>query len=182
MPELDDDFAQSVSDFDTLDEYKDDIKAKLAEDKKNAAAYGKEEALAAILAERVEADVPDVMIEAEANHMVEGFARNLSGRGIRMEHYLQYMGGSVEDLRDSYREPAQRNVRARLALEAIANAEGFTAGSEEIDEEIKTMAERYNMEADRLKGAMSPRELRSLGIDIRVQKAMKLVLETAVEK
>jgi len=181
LPDADDDFAQSVSDFDTLDEYKDDIKAKLSEDKKNSAEHAKEEALAALLAERVEVDVPDVMIETEVNHMVDGFSRNLAGRGMKIEHYLQFMGGTIEGLRESYREMAKRNVRARLALEAIAAAENLTADDNEIDAEITSMAERYNMEIDRLKAAMSPRETKSLGVDIRVQKAMTLVMENAVE-
>jgi trigger factor len=179
-PDLDDDFAESVSEFETLKEYRADIKEKIESGKKQSADTAKEEALAESLSNLAEVDVPEVMLDNEVNQMTENFARSLSQRGIDPAMYLQYMGKTVEELKDDYRKTAVHNVRARLALEAIAKAEGFTSTEDEVAAEIERIAGLYDMDADKLKESMSEKERKSLTKDLGVQKAMKLVLAEAV--
>ena len=180
LPDLDDEFAQSVSDFDTLEEYMKDLKAALTTEKETAARHSKEDALTAELAKIVEVDVPDVMYDTETNLMIDRFARGLRAQGIPFEQYLAYVGETIDSIRKTYREAAERNVRARLALEAIAAAEGIAASEEEIDQELTSMVQGTDIDLSNLKANMSLSELRGLSMDIRNQKAMKLVMESAV--
>lgn len=179
LPDADDEFAQSVSDFDTLDEYLKEVRGALTADKETAAKQAKEDAVFEELAKKVVVDVPEAMIDSEVNLAVNRFARGLMAQGMHFDRYLQFMGLTVDDLKRDYREGSERNVRARLALEAIVLAEGIDATQDEIDAEIGTFVKGPDA-VQEWKDTMSPIELRGLEMDVRNQKAMAMVLEHAV--
>ncbi len=181
LPELDDDFAQDVSEFDTLDEYKKDIMAKLLVRKQKEADDKKQEELLDTLVKKAEMDVPQVMIENEIDNKIREFEAGISRQGLSLEAYLQYMGQSIENMREAYRIVSERQVKSRLVLEAIAEKENFEISDEEIDEEIKRVASAYGMEADKLKKSMRDSDREALSKDLKVQKALKLVVDSAVE-
>ncbi|MCI8804997.1 MAG: trigger factor [Clostridiales bacterium] len=181
LPELDDDFAQDVSEFDTLDEYKKDIMAKLLVRKQKEADDKKQEELLDALVKKAEMDVPQVMIENEIDNKIREFEAGISRQGLSLEMYLQYMGQSIENMREAYRIVSERQVKSRLVLEAIAEKENFEISDEEIDEEIKRVASAYGMEVDKLKKSMRDSDREALSKDVKVQKALKLVVDSAVE-
>lgn len=181
MPELDDDFAQNVSDFETLAAYKDDVREKLLADKEHEALHMKEDSLITSLADRVTETIPEAMIETEIDHMVNSFSRQLRMQGMKLEHFFEHMNTDMESLRASYAENAKRSVKSRLALEAVAVAEGFAATDEELDKEIQTMAESYGIDPARIKESMSQNETDALNMDICVRKALDLIMAEAKE-
>jgi len=164
-PELDDDFAQDVSEFDTLDEYKADIKKNLEEKKAQEADS--------------EMDIPEKMIEAQSQQMVEEFAQNIAMQGISFDQYMQFTGTTVDQLTEQVKPQAEARVQSSLVLEAIVKAEKIEASDEEFDEEIKRMAERYQMEADKVNELLSDDDKKNIRADICARKAAKLVVEKA---
>ncbi len=181
LPEPDDDFAQDVSEFDTLDEYKKDIMAKLLVQKQKEADNKKQEELLDALVKKAEVDIPQVMIENEIDNKIKEFESGISRQGLSLDMYLQYMGQSVENMREAYRIVSERQVKSRLVLEAVAKKENFSVSDEEIDEEIKKIAGAYGMDSDKLKEVMRDSDKEALSKDIQVQKALKLVVDSAVE-
>lgn len=154
-PELDDDFAQDVSEFDTLDEYKEDIKKNLTEKKEKEAEAEKESKVIEAIVNDAEMDIPEKMVEAQAEQMLEEFAQNIAMQGISFEQYLQFTGATVDQMKEQVKPQAQARVESSLVLEAVVKAENIEATEEEVEEEIKEMAGRYNMEADKLKGLLT---------------------------
>ncbi|MCL2593597.1 MAG: trigger factor, partial [Defluviitaleaceae bacterium] len=150
LPEINDDFAADVSEFDTLDEYKADIRAKLTLAKEKQSTQKKENDVVAKLIENAVMDVPEVMFENQIDNMVNDFANQIRMQGLSMDVYLQYVGQTMESLREVYRAGAISQVKGRLALEAVASAENFDISETEIDEEITRIAESYQMEKERL--------------------------------
>lgn len=181
LPELDDDFAQDISEFDTLDEYKKDIMEKLLDRKRKEADNKKQEELLEALVKKAEMDVPQVMIENEIDNKIREFEMNISRQGLSLEAYLSYMGQSVENMREAYRIVSERQVKSRLVLEAVAEKENFEISQEELDEEINRIATSYGMEVEKLKSSMRDSDKEGLIKDLQVQKALKLVTDTAVE-
>jgi len=180
LPEINDEFAQDVSEFDTLDEYKADIRAKIAERKEASAKREVEDAVVRALLEQTVVDVPEVMFETETRHMAEDFSRRMQMQGLTMEQYFMYTGQTPEQLMASYRENAETNVKSRLALECVAKLENTDATDEDISAEIDRMADMYKMERERLESMLGPNERKGLVKDIRVQKALQVIVENAI--
>ena len=178
-PELDDDFAQDVSEFDTLDEYKEDIKKNLTEKKEKEAEAEKESKVIEAIVNDAEMDIPEKMVEAQAEQILEGFAQNIAMQGISFEQYLQFTGATVDQMKEQVKPQAQARVESSLVLEAVVKAENIEATEEEVEEEIKEMAGRYNMEADKLKGLLTDSDKENLKKDICARKAAKFVVDEA---
>ncbi len=182
LPELDDDFAQDVSDFDTLEEYKADVRKKVEEKKAADAKAKKEDAVIEKIIEGAAMEIPDAMVETQAERMVDEFAQRLQMQGLTMEQYLQFTGGNVQALVEQSKPQALKRIQSRLVLEAVAAAENLTASDEELDAELGRMAEQYKMEVEKLKEMFAEEDLKSVREDLAIQKAVELVTDAAVEK
>ena len=177
LPVLDDDLAKDVSEFDTLDEYKADIRAKKEEEHKKQADGRVDDALMAALMEKLEADIPECMYENETENFVRDYDNRLRMNGLDLQTYFKYTGMDLDTLRGQMRPDAEKQVKTRLALEKIAVKEGIAVSEEEIEEEYKRLAEVYGMEADKVKEAV---EADSIAEYLKVKKAIELVREKAV--
>ena len=181
LPEADDEFAQEVSEFDTLDEYKADIKAKLLKEKEDEAARAKEDAVIGKIIEGAKMEIPDAMVEYQTRQMLDEFAQRIQSQGISLDQYFQFTGLTEEKYMEEMKPRALQNIQSRLVLEAVAQAENLVAEEADIEEEIKKMADMYKMEADKIKELLGERQMEEMKKDIAVQKAAKLVAEAAVE-
>lgn len=181
LPELDDEFAQEVSEFDTLDEYKEDVKKNLEEKKAASAKTDKENAVVDKVIENAQMDIPDAMLDTQVDQMYTGYLQRLQAQGIAPEQYMQFTGATPEALKDQIRPQALKQIQTRLVLEAIADAEKIEPSDEKVEEELKKMAESYKMEADKLKEAMGDYEMGQMKKDLAVQEAITLIEEAAVE-
>ena len=181
LPAVDDEFAQEVSEFDTLDEYKADIKAKLLKEKENEAARAKEDAVIGKIIEGAKMEIPDAMVEYQTRQMLDEFAQRIQSQGISLDQYFQFTGLTEEKYMEEMKPRALQNIQSRLVLEAVAQAENLVAEEADIEEEIKKMADMYKMEADKIKELLGERQMEEMKKDIAVQKAAKLVAEAAVE-
>ena len=177
LPELDDEFASEVSDFETLEEYKADIRAKLTEQKEKAAKTAKEDALVEKAVEGATMDIPDLMIESQARSMVQDFAQRLQQQGLSMDQYMQYTGSTVEKMIEESKEQAKKRIESRLVLEAVAAAEGLTASEEDVEKEIEDLAKSYGMEVDQIKPYVTEDQKEQMRENIAVQKALDLMYE-----
>ena len=176
LPELDDEFAKDVSEFDTLDEYKADIRAKLVAKNEKAAENAVEEQLINALLENFEAEIPAPMIEAEAENLVRDFDSRLRMQGLDLNTYCKYTGQTLEQLREQNMPMAERQVKTRLALEKIVELEGITATDEEAEEEYAKMASAYGMDVENVKKYI---EVDAIKADICVKKAVEFVKANA---
>lgn len=179
LPELDDEFASEVSDFETLEEYKADLKAKALERKEKEAKAAKESALIEQVVEGASMEIADPMVVSQARNMVNDFAQRLQMQGMTMEQYMQYTGLTVDALVEQMKPQALKRIQSRLVLEAIAEAEKIEVSDEEVEAELKKMAEAYKMELDKVKEYMGEKEIASLKQDLAVQKAAELVTSSA---
>lgn len=178
LPTLDDDFAKDVSEFDTMDEYKADIKAKIAKRHEAAADSAFEETIIKALCEKLGGEaIPAAMIDTEVENILRDYDNRLRMQGLDLNSYIKYTGMTLEQMRDQMRPQAESYVKTRLALEKVAELESIEATAEEIDAEYARLAENYKMEAEQIK-SMIPAE--SLSADIKVKKAMELVKANAV--
>ena len=182
LPEADDEFAQEISEFDTLAEFKEDIKKKLLESKEKELKQAKEDEVLAKVIETSEMDIPDAMVENEARQMVEDFAQRLQYQGMPFEQYLKYSGMTTQQFVDQSKPQALKRVQARLVLEAIVDAEKIETSAEEVDQEFSAMAEQYKMEKDKIKELIVGKELENMKRNIAVGKAADLIREAAIEK
>ena len=181
LPEVDDEFAKDVSEFDTLEEYKADIRKKLAEEKEKDAQRAKEDAVINKIIETSEMDIPDAMVDAQIDQMADDFGRRMQSQGLSLEQYFQFTGLTMEKLRDELKPQALKRIQTRLVLEKIAEVEEIQPTEEQVDEEIKKMAEMYNMEADKLKEMIGEYEMDQMKKDMAVQQAVTLVADAAKE-
>ena len=179
LPELDDDFAKDVSEFDTFDEYREDMKAKIQKRHESAAEANLEESLLNVLIEKLEADIPEAMFVAETENFVRDYDNRLRQSGLDLQMYFKYTGLTLEALREQLRPQAEKQVKARLALETIAAVEAIEVSDEELEAEFALLASNYNMEVEKLKEFVEPAMVKA---DVSVRKAMKLVKENAVIK
>lgn len=178
MPELDDEFVKDVSEFDTLDELKADIKKSLSEKKEADAKADFENQLIEQVVENMECEIPECMFESRTNEMVQDYSYRLQMQGIDLNTYLSYMGQDMDTFKKTFREGAENQVKASIALEAIVAAENIEVTDEEIDAEVAKLADQYKMEADQIKVAVPADQLAS---DIKTRKALDLVVESAVK-
>ncbi len=177
-PEVDDEFAKDVSEFDTLEEFKKDLGEKLKTRRQEQADRDFEAAVIDALIEKLECDVPQAMVDYRADKMVEDYANRIQSQGVGFDTYLQMMGMTMDDLRAQSKTAAERNVRSDLALEAVVAAENIEVGDGEVDEEIAKLAEQYKMETDKVRELVSMDDLR---LDLSMRKALDLV-KGAVKK
>lgn len=180
--DLDDDFAQNVSDFDTLDEYKDDLRKIISERKINEAKSNKENEVIDKIVESSEMDIPDAMVNTQVRRMADEFAGRLKQQGLSIEQYFQFTGLTPDRLLADMQPEALKRIKNRLVLEAIVKAENIEVSDEDYEAEITKMAESYGMETDKIKEFMGEYEQEQIKKDIAVQKAVDLVVAQAVEK
>jgi trigger factor len=181
LPELDDDFAQDVSEFNTLDEYKENIKATIKENKEKELKTAKENEVVDKIIENAAMDIPEPMITAQANQIAEDFAQRMKYQGLSLEQYFQYTGMDAKKFFDSLKPQAVKRIQSRLVLEAVAKAENIEVSEEELEKELSEMAVAYQMEADKLKELVGDKEKEQIKADIAVQKAVDLVVAAAKE-
>ena len=182
LPELDDDFAQDVSDFDTLAEYKDDLKKKIAERKESEAKAKKESEAIEKVVEAAKMDIPQAMIDTQVNRMLEDFAMRLQQQGLSVEQYFQYTGMTADKIMEEMKPEAVKRIKNSLVLEAVAKAENIEVSEEEFEAELQKMADMYKMEIEKIKEFMQDAEAKQMKDDIAIQKAVELIVSSAVEK
>ena len=182
LPELNDEFAQDVSDFDTIAEYKDDLKIKIADRKsREAKAKQEDEAIAKII-EDSKMDIPDAMVDTQVNRMVEDFAQRLQQQGLSVEQYFQYTGMTADKIMEEMKPEAVKRIQSRLVLEAVVKAENIETSEEDFEAELKKMAETYKMELDQIKEFMGDYEKKQIKEDLAIQKAIEVITGSVVEK
>lgn len=182
LPELNDEFAQDVSDFDTIAEYKDDLKNKIADRKsREAKAKQEDEAIAKII-EDSKMDIPDAMVDTQVNRMVEDFAQRLQQQGLSVEQYFQYTGMTADKIMEEMKPEAVKRIQSRLVLEAVVKAENIETSEEDFEAELKKMAETYKMELDQIKEFMGDYEKKQIKEDLAIQKAIEVITGSVVEK
>lgn len=182
LPALDDEFAAEVSEFETLDEYKADVKKKLTERKEAEAKTEKENAVIDAIVDDSKMDIPEAMIQTQTHQMAENYAQRLQQQGLSIEQYFQFTGLTAEKLLEQMKPQAEKNIKSRLVLEAVVKAENIEATDEDFENEIKRMAEMYQMEADKLKDLIGEEEQKQIKLDVAIQKAVDLVVKEAKEK
>ena len=181
VPELDDEFAKDVSEFDTLAEYKEDVKKNLTEKKEKEARTAKENAAVDKAIENAQMDIPELMTKTECRQMMDDFSRRMQQQGLSMEQYFQFTGQSMDKMMDDMKPQALKRIQTRLVLEKVAEAENIQPSEEEITEEIQKMADAYKMEADKIREAIGESGLEQMKKDMAVQKAVTVIADAAVE-
>lgn len=181
LPELDDDFAQDVSEFDTLDEYKESIRATIEEGKVRENKTAIENEIVDKIIEEASMEIPEPMIQTQTSQLVEDMAQRMQQQGLSIDQYLQITGMDVNQLFENFRPQALKRIQSRLVLEAIVKAEDIKASEEDFQKEIENMAKMYGVEADKVKEMIGENEKEMMMLDIAVQKAVDLVAEEAKE-
>ena len=179
MPELDDEFAKDVSEFDTLDELKDDLKKQISERKEANAKTDFENQIIDQIVEDVQAEIPECMFTQKCDEMVQDYAYRLQMQGLDLNTYLGYLGQTMDQFKEQFMEGAKHQVKVKLALDAIVKAENIEATEEEIEQEVAKLAEQYSMEAEQIKKAVPAEQLSA---DIVTRKAVDFVVENAVKE
>ncbi|BDF05329.1 trigger factor [[Clostridium] hylemonae] len=182
LPEIDDEFAAEVSEFDTLEEYKADVKVKIKDEKAAEGKTKKEDQVVEQAVKNAEMEIPKAMIETQVRQMADDFAQRIQSQGISLEQYFQFTGMTAEKMLEEMRPQAIKRIETRLVLEAIAKAENIEISDEKVDEELAKMAESYKMEVDKLKEFMGENEKNQMKEDMAVQEAVTFLVENAVEK
>ena len=182
LPEIDDEFAAEVSEFDTLEEYKADVKAKIKEQKAADGKRNQEDQAVEQAVKNAEYEIPQPMIDTQTTQMVEDFAQRIQSQGITLEQYFQFTGLTAEKMMEDMKPQAIKRIETRLVLEAIAKAENIEITDEKVDEELAKMAESYKMEVEKLKEFMGENEKKQMKEDLAVQEAVTFLVENAVEK
>ena len=182
IPEIDDEFAAEVSEFDTLDEYKADVKAKIKEQKAADGKRKKEDQAVEKAIANATMEIPDAMVDTQARQMMDEFAQRIQAQGLTMDQYFQFTGMDREKMMEEMKPQALKRIETRLVLEAVAKAENIEISDEKLDEELAKMAEAYKMEVDKLKEFMGDAEKKQMKEDMAVQEAVTFLAENAVEK
>lgn len=181
LPEADDEFAKDVSEFDTLAEYKDDIRAKLLERKEKEAKRAKENKVVELAVANASMDIPDAMVNEQVRRMAEDFSRRLQSQGLTMEQYMQFTGMTADKLLEQMRPEALKRIQNSLVLEAIAKAENIEISEERLDEEYAKMAQQYKMEVDKIKEIMDGYAKEQMKNDLAIQASVEMITEAAKE-
>ncbi|MDD2968191.1 MAG: trigger factor [Lachnospiraceae bacterium] len=182
LPELNDEFAGEVSEFDTLEEYKADIKKKLEDKKAADAKAAKEDAVIDAIIEDAAMDIPEAMLATQQRQMVEDFAQRIQQQGLSIDQYFQFTGLTPDKFMEQVKPQAEKRIKSRLVLEAVAAAEKIETTEEELEAELVKMAETYKMELDKIKELMGDHEKKQMKDDLAIQKAVEFVVESAKEK
>ena len=173
---------RTFSDFDTLAEYKEDLKKNITVRKENEAKAKKEDEAIAKIIETSKMDIPEAMINTQVNRMLEDFAQRLQSQGLSVEQYFQYTGVTAEKIIEDMKPQAVKNIQSRLVLEAIVKAENIEVSDEEFEAELNKMAEQYKMEIEKIKEFMGEYESKQIREDIAIQKAVDVIVNSVVEK
>ncbi len=181
LPELNDEFAEDVSEFDTLEEYKADLRKNLEKTKADNALQNKKDEAAAKAAELSEIEIPELMIESQAEQMVDNFANQLRMQGMDINQYMQYTSQTAEGMVNSMKPQAEQQIRTRLTLEKIAEVENLEVAEADVEKELEDMAKSYGLEVEKIKEIFGESELDNLRADLKVRKAAELLAENAVE-
>lgn len=182
LPELDDEFASEVSEFDTLAEYKEDVQKKLTEKREEEAKNAKESKVIEAIVEDSKMEIPDAMISTTQRQMVDEFAQRIQMQGLSIEQYFQFTGLTPEKMMEQIKPQAEARIKSRLVLEAVVKAENIEATEEDFDKEIERMASMYQMEADKVKETVGEQGKKEIMMDLAVTKAAEFVVEHAKEK
>ncbi len=182
LPDLDDEFASEVSEFDTLAEYKEDVKKNLTEKREKDVKNAKEDAVVDAIIENATMEIPEAMIETQQRQMVQEFAQNIQMQGLSIDQYFQFTGLTAEKMMEQVKPQAEKRIKSRLVLEAVAKAENITASEEDFEAEVAKMAEMYKMEADKVKESIGEEGKKQMMEDLAVSKAAEFVVNEAKEK
>lgn len=182
LPELNDEFAGEVSEFETLDEYKEDIRKKLTEKKEEDAKAAKEDAVIQAIIDGAQMEIPEAMVETQQRQLVDDFAQRLQMQGLSIEQYFQFTGMTFDKMMEQMKPQAESRIKSRLVLEAVAAAENIAASEEEYDAEIERMAKMYQLEADKVKDMMGEQGRKQIMEDLAVRKAVEFVVAESREK
>lgn len=182
LPKIDDEFAGEVSEFDTLEEYKEDLKKSLAKKKVAEGKEKQEDAAVEQAVKNAQYELPEAMVETQVSQMAEDFSRRIQNQGLTMEQYFQFTGLSAEKVLEDLRPQAVKSLETRLVLEEIVKAENIEVSEERFDEEVQKMAETYRMDAEKIKETMGEKEKEQMKKDIAVQEAITFLVDNAVEK
>lgn len=182
LPELNDEFVQDVSEFDTMAEYREDTKKKLQERKENAAKGAKEDEAIQKIIDKSKMEIPDAMIDMQAENMIDEFAQRIAMQGMSFEQYMQFSGMTIDKLKEQVRPEALQRIQSSLVLEQIANEENLVASDEELEAEIEKMASMYGMNAENLKSRMEESDRETIKRDIAVNKAVEFIMANVKER
>ena len=183
IPALDEDFVSEVSDeSDTVEEYKEEIRKNLSDKKEADAKNAKEDAVIDAIIEDAKMEIPDAMVETQQRQLLQDYAQRMQAQGISMEQYMQFTGLTSQALMEQVKPQALKRIQSRLVLEAVVAAENLTATEEDFEEEVKTMAEIYQMEADKVKELLGENGKKQVLDDICVKKAVEFVVDNAKEE
>ena len=182
LPELNDEFAQDVSEFDTLAEYREDVKKRLEINKEDEAKRTKEDEAIQKIIDKSTMELPEAMIETQCENMINDFAQRIAQSGLSMEQYMQFSGMTLDKLKEQVRPEAETRIKSSLVLEQIAKEENIEVSDDEVNAEIEKMAAQYGMEADKLKEYMGESEKESMKRDLAITKAVDLIMENVKEK
>ncbi|MCQ2494479.1 MAG: trigger factor, partial [Lachnospiraceae bacterium] len=182
LPELNDEFASEVSEFDTLADYKDSIKADLEVKKLSDAKMAKQDAVIDKIIETSSMDIPEAYIKTEQRQMVNEFAQRMQSQGLSMEQYMQFTGATVDKLLEQVKPQAESRIKSRLVLEAVAAAENITVSEDDYKEELKSMAEAYQIDEEKIADMVGEEGKKQIEKDIIIKKALEFVADNAVEK
>lgn len=181
LPELNNDFVEDVSEFSTVDEYKESIKKNIADKKEKEAKAAKEDSVIEKIIESSKMEIPDAMVESQVKQMAQDFSRRLSQQGLSIDQYFQYTGLTAEKMLEQMKPQAVKRIQSRLVLEAVAEKESFEVTEEDFENELKEMASTYSMEVDKLKELITDTDKDNMKKDIQVKKAVEFVTENAKE-
>ena len=182
LPELDDEFASEISEFETLAEYKADVKGRLEEKKAKEAKDAKEAAVIEAIVKDSDMEIPEAMLATQQRQMVDEFAQRIQMQGLSIDQYFQFTGSSYEQMIEQVKPQAEKRIQSRLVLEAIVKAENIEVTEEDYEEELKSMAEAYQMEVDKVKELLPEKSVAQIKEDIAVRKAAEFAVENAKEK
>ena len=182
LPELNDEFVQDISEFDTLAEYREDTKKKLQERKENAAKGTKEDEAIQKIIDKSKMEIPEAMIDMQAENMIEEFAQRIAAQGMSFEQYMQFSGMTIDKMKEQVRPEALQRIQSSLVLEQIAKEENIVASDEDVDAELEKMAGMYGMKVEDLKTYMGDSERESMKRDIAVKKAVEFVMANVKER
>ncbi len=179
LPELDDEFVKDVSEFDTLDELKEDINKRLTEEAENKAKNEKENAVIDRILENVTVDLPEVMIENQINSMTRDFDMRLQSQGMNLDQYLQFTGSDLNQFKEQFKDQAEKQVKTTLVLEKISKLENVEVSDEDVEENIKKLAENYKMEVEKVKKLYRPEDLEAMKNDLAISKTVEMLVDGA---
>lgn len=179
LPEINDEFASEISEFETLEEYKADLKTKLAVQKENAAKAQNENAVIEKVVENASVEIPGPMLNSQIDNMINDYARRMQAQGLPLDQYMEFTGMTMENLRDQMKPNAERSIKTRLTLETVAKTENIEAEEADMDKELQKIADQYKMELDKIKELFGEAERKQMAADIKVQKAVEFLVSNA---